>query len=209
MAASGTTKTTTLAQLMANNAGGAFGLTGVSAASPATGINQPELNELVARVNGTTIAEWATNGYRLVNGTFFGWGSGGAGVSLHAINSPDVAFGRNAAGVIEVNAHSAGVFRDIIYRNYATGAAAPTIASAATIAPTVAITFVSGVAAIGTITVPAPISTSGGTITFIPTGLFTWGAAGNIAIAGSAVVSKALTFTFDVTSTKWYPSYTA
>ena len=89
----------------------------------------------------------------------------------------------------------------------ATTAAAPTIASAATIAPTKPITFISGTAAIVTITASAPISAGGGTIIFIPTGIFTWTTAGNIAVAGTAVVSRALSFTFDVTTTKWYPSY--
>jgi len=86
-------------------------------------------------------------------------------------------------------------------------AVAGTIASAATIAPTAPVTIISGTAAIVTITAPAPISTTGGTITFIPTGAFTWTTAGNIALAGTAVVSRALTFTFDATTTKWYPSY--
>ena len=89
----------------------------------------------------------------------------------------------------------------------ATTTAAPTIASATTIAPTTQITFISGVAAVVTITAPAPISAGGGTITLIPTGAFTWTAAGNIAVLGTAVVSRALTMTFDVTTTKWYPSY--
>ena len=31
--------------------------------------------------------------------------------------------------------------------------------------------------------------------------------AGNIAIATTAVVGKALTMTYDSTTTKWYPSY--
>jgi len=86
-------------------------------------------------------------------------------------------------------------------------AAAPTIASAATIAPTAPITFISGTAAVVTITAPAPISAGGGTITFIPTGAFTWTAAGNIAVLGTAVVNRALTLTYDATTTKWYPSY--
>ena len=86
-------------------------------------------------------------------------------------------------------------------------AVAGTIASAATIAPTAPVTIISGTAAIVTITAPAPISTTGGTITFIPTGAFTWTTAGNIAVAGTAVVSRALTLTFDATTTKWYPSY--
>ena len=86
-------------------------------------------------------------------------------------------------------------------------AVAGTIASAATVAPTAPVTIISGTAAIVTITAPAPISTRGGTITFIPTGAFTWTTAGNIAVAGTAVISRALTLTFDATTTKWYPSY--
>ena len=89
----------------------------------------------------------------------------------------------------------------------AVSAAAPTIASATTIAPTTPIAFVSGTTAVVTITAAAPISTGGGTITLIPTGAFTWTTADNIAVAGTAVVSRALTMTYDATTTKWYPSY--
>ena len=93
------------------------------------------------------------------------------------------------------------------YGVQATSAAAPTIASATTIAPTKAITFISGVTPIVTITAPSPISLGGGTITLIPTGIFTTTTAGNIALASTAVVSKALIMTYDVTTAKWYPSY--
>ena len=89
----------------------------------------------------------------------------------------------------------------------AVSAAAPTIASATTIAPTTPIVFISGTTAVVTITAAAPISAGGGTITLIPTGVFTWTTAGNIALAGTAVVSRALTMTYDATTTKWYPSY--
>ena len=89
----------------------------------------------------------------------------------------------------------------------ATTAAAPTIASAATIAPTTSIVFISGTAAVVTITAPTPIASGGGRITLIPTGVFTWTTAGNIAVAGTAVVSRALDMIYDVTTTKWYPSY--
>jgi hypothetical protein len=89
----------------------------------------------------------------------------------------------------------------------ATTAAAPTVASAATIAPTKPIVFVSGTAAIDTITAPTPIASGGGRITLIPTGAFTWTTAGNIALSGTAVVSRALDLIYDVTTTKWYPSY--
>lgn len=91
----------------------------------------------------------------------------------------------------------------------AVSAAAPTIASATTIAPTTPIAFVSGTTAVVNITAAAPISIGGGAITLIPTGIFTWTTAGNIALAGTAVVSKALTMTYDATTTKWYPSYVA
>lgn len=91
----------------------------------------------------------------------------------------------------------------------ATSAAAPTIASATTIAPAKPITFISGTTAIVNITAPSPISAGGGSIVLIPTGIFTWTAAGNIALAGTAVVSKALTLVYDVTTAKWYPSYIA
>lgn len=84
---------------------------------------------------------------------------------------------------------------------------APTIASAATIAPTASITFVSGTEAIATITVPSQVSSTGGSIILIPTGVWTTTTAGNIALATTAVVSKALQMTYDATTTKWYPSY--
>ena len=88
-----------------------------------------------------------------------------------------------------------------------TPAVATTLASAGTIAPVNPVHFVSGVAAIGTITAPPLVSATGGTIILIPTGIFTWTAAGNIALAGTAVVSKAIHFTYDATAVKWYPSY--
>ena len=117
------------------------------------------------------------------------------------------ALGTPASGVLD-NCTGSPTFTNVKFSGLqATTAAAPTIASAATIAPTKSITFISGTAAIVTITPPAPISTGGGTIVFIPTGIFTWTAAGNIAVAGTAVVSRALSLTFDVTTAKWYPSY--
>jgi hypothetical protein len=92
--------------------------------------------------------------------------------------------------------------------------APPTIASAATIAPTAPVSFVSGVTAINTITPPPSIQgmnlgsgSYGGQITLIPTGLWSTGITGNIALATTAVVSKALTLSYDSVSAKWYPSY--
>ena len=108
------------------------------------------------------------------------------------------------------NCTGSPTFTNVKYSDLlATTAAAPTIASATTIAPTKPITFISGTTAVVTITAPSPISAGGGSIILIPTGAFTWTAAGNIAISGTAVVSKALTLVYDVTTTKWYPSYVA
>jgi hypothetical protein len=89
---------------------------------------------------------------------------------------------------------------------FATLNPAPTIASAATIQPLAPITFVSGITTINTITVPSEF-VGGGQITLIPTGIFLTGTSGNIAVATTSVVSKALIMTYDATTTKWYPSY--
>lgn len=115
--------------------------------------------------------------------------------------------GTPTSGVL-TNCTGSPTFTNVKYSGLiATTAASPTIASATTIAPTEPITFISGTAAIVTITAPSPISSGGGQITLIPTGVFTTTNAGNIAIATTAVVGKALIMTFDVTTTKWYPSY--
>lgn len=79
------------------------------------------------------------------------------------------------------------------------------IASATTIAPTNYIHHVSGTTAVVNITVP--YTGFAGTIVLIPDGAFTTTNAGNIAIASTAVVSKALYMTYDLVQGKWYPSY--
>jgi hypothetical protein len=83
---------------------------------------------------------------------------------------------------------------------------APTIASAATIQPLAPITFISGTTTINTITAPSEF-VGGGQITLIPTALWSTGTSGNIAIATTGVVSKALILSYDATTAKWYPSY--
>ena len=89
-----------------------------------------------------------------------------------------------------------------------TNAAAPTLASGTLITPMKSISFVSGTSAINTI-VPTHFAGAGGSIVLIPTGVFTWTTAGNIALAGTAVINKALTMTYDSATLKWYPSYIA
>ncbi len=55
-----------------------------------------------------------------------------------------------------------------------------------------------------------PVGFAGGSFTIIPGGAFTWTTGdGSIGLAGTAVVGKALTFTYDTNAGKWYPSYIA
>jgi hypothetical protein len=84
-------------------------------------------------------------------------------------------------------------------------AAAPTIASANTIAPTKKITIISGVAVIKTITPPSIMNGFAGQITLIPTGNWTTDTTGNIALASAAVTGKAMVMTYAAGA--WYPSY--
>lgn len=67
---------------------------------------------------------------------------------------------------------------------------------------------VTGTAIIKTITVPAGL-VSGGKVTLIFDGSgagLTWDATDNIALAGSVLVLQAVTFFYDPTTSKWYPS---
>jgi hypothetical protein len=84
---------------------------------------------------------------------------------------------------------------------------APTLLSATTIQPVSPIQFVSGTTAIVNITVPPEFAVGGGQLTLIPTGLWTTTTAGNIALATTAVVNRAVTMFYDAATTKWYPSY--
>jgi len=52
-----------------------------------------------------------------------------------------------------------------------------------------------------------PVGFTGGSFTVIPDEVFTWTAAGNISVLGTAVVNRALTFTWDSNAGKFSPSY--
>lgn len=84
------------------------------------------------------------------------------------------------------------------------------VASAAgSVVPTGRLFHINGTAAITGFTIASMIGFAGGRFTVIPDAVFTWTAAGNIALAGTAVVSKALDFVWDPAAVKWYPSYIA
>ena len=90
---------------------------------------------------------------------------------------------------------------------YSSNGAAPTVASAGTISVTTPVTFISGTVQISTINTTMSTIQNGGLIILIPTGVFTTATSGNIALASTAVVSKALYMIYDPTTAKWYPSY--
>jgi len=81
------------------------------------------------------------------------------------------------------------------------------IASASTIAPTNPVHHVTGTTNVVNITLPPACPEKTCTITLIPDGLWSTTNAGNIAIATTGVVSKALILTYDPGTSKWYPSY--
>lgn len=87
------------------------------------------------------------------------------------------------------------------------------VASAAgAILPSGPLFHVTGTAAVTGFTIPVGCNATvrgGCQFTIIPDGVFTWTTAGNIALAGTAVVNKALTFVWDATNSKWIPSYIA
>lgn len=83
-----------------------------------------------------------------------------------------------------------------------------TLASAGTIVPVAPITHITGTFAIVNITPPDP--TFSGMIILIADGIFTWTAAGNIAVAGTiTAANKILILVYDPTTAKWYPSLLA
>lgn len=87
------------------------------------------------------------------------------------------------------------------------GASAAVASAAGLVTPSGPLFHITGALAITGFNVPEGFN--GGSFTVIPDGTFTWTTANNIALAGTAVVGKALTFTFDPATAKWYPSYTA
>ena len=80
-----------------------------------------------------------------------------------------------------------------------------TLASATTVAPTHRLHFVSGTTAIVNITIPW--DNFAGSVTFMPTGIWTWTNAGNIAVAGTTTAATSpVTFTYFQSTGKWYAS---
>lgn len=79
------------------------------------------------------------------------------------------------------------------------------VASATTITPSGQTFHVTGTTTIATINLPTGFT--GGQLTIIPDGVFATNTAGNIALASTSVVGKALYMTYDPGTSKFYPSY--
>lgn len=129
--------------------------------------------------------------------------------SVDAISGGPLALGATANSVTVGAAATPTVISGTLTENGIIGVKLGTnIASATTIAPTQMIHHVTGTTAVVNITPPALFAAGiGGQITLIPDGAWSTTNAGNIAIATTAVVSKALIMTYDSGTGKWYPSY--
>lgn len=90
------------------------------------------------------------------------------------------------------------------------GIGAALVIGSNTIAPTSPVHHC-GAGLIKTITVPAgSVAGQTPTVTIIPDAAYTYDATGNIVVpvgGGTAVINRAMTFTFDPGTSKWYPSY--
>ena len=186
----------------------------ITTGSSNVGIGQESLYNITTSGNNTAIgsqagryiADGATAMTATANAVYVGYGVRGSANSVTnetALGYVAIGLGSNTTAI-----GNSSTLGNRIFGVASTGQVAPTIASAATINPTTSVVFITGTAAIATITAPSLIATTGGQITLIPIGLFTTTATGgNIALASTAVASKALIMTYDATTAKWYPSY--
>lgn len=85
------------------------------------------------------------------------------------------------------------------------GVTADVASAAGVVLPSGPLFHITGALAITGFTLP--VGFTGGSFTVIPDGTFTWTTAGNIALAGTAVVNRSLTFTWDSNVGKFTPSY--
>lgn len=90
-------------------------------------------------------------------------------------------------------------------RTLAFGPVGANVSSATSITPTGKIFHVTGTTTVQTIVLP--YTGFVGPLVIIPDGVFVTGLTGNIALASTTVVGKALSYYYDVGTSKWYPSY--
>lgn len=152
-------------------------------------------NRSAGPVPGDTVAMLLQNGLGAAQTLTFG-NLGSAVAGMVATPSPTNAWALGSVASYFSRIHAA-LHMTVLGANLSSAGANVTIA------PTTALHHVTGAGSIQSITIP--FAGFVGSITLIPDGAFTTVTGGNIAIASTAVVGKALTMTYD--GTAWYPSY--
>ena len=149
---------------------------------------------------------WISSTQFVTNRAFSGtYTSGGTAQGLPGINAPTRNDVKIRANDIYDSPGPTAYYVSGTDLLHGIGAAIP---SASTIAPTYEAHHVTGTTAIVNITPPTTLASGFmGTFCAVPDGLWTTTAAGNIALASTAVVGKQLCWTYDPTTAKWYPSY--
>ena len=193
-----------------------FGDTGTgsgvsNAATDNVAIGKSAMYALKTGANNTCVGSRA--GLPLVSGSdniYIGKSAGGANVSIAAISNSlvigvDDSSNRPTANGQTIIGNSSTVTARI-YGARCDGSDDLAVTADTTIAPTTNVVRVTVFTAnIATITVPW--GDFPGTITLIPKVGFSTTTAGNIALATTAVVNKALIMTYSSFDNKWYPSY--
>lgn len=131
-----------------------------------------------------------------------GRGTGAGAGSIYAIQVPKVA-GTGTGEQTETAAFSAQGNASGVFATW--GAVGGAVSSGTTITPTGNVFHVTGVTTIQTINLP--YTGFVGPLVIIPDGVFVTGVTGNIALASTTIVGKALVYYYDVGTTKFYPSY--
>lgn len=153
------------------------------------------INNLRSKRDAMLVLNNSANGiYANNNAVFFYVGDGRVACTSSAMYS-------QTDGAM-ANGDSTHRWKETWSRVYATEVGSP-LASGASISPDRGIHHITGTSEITTINLP--VTGFVGTIVLIPDEAFTFNTGGNIAVAGTAVVNRALHMTFDGTS--WYPSY--
>lgn len=148
-----------------------------------------------------TIAQWGPlNGTTTTSSFGNGAVASSLGSYIESLSSGALNVRTGTTNILAAQFDASGNFNPKFYTSAAVGGS---VTSAATISPTGPVFHVTGTTTINTINLPYVGFT--GTLVIIPDGVFATGTSGNIAIASTSVVSKALRMTYD--GTKWYPSY--
>lgn len=152
--------------------------------------------------NGTVGHGWHVRGGRNLAGNDSGWFDTLAGVTYAGF----VNTGYSGSNIDITHFDNSHV---LMLGGFIAARSQSQVTAASTIAPTQAYFHMTGATPVATITAPASCTYANTmcTIHVIPDSAYTTNATGNIAIASTAVVSREMTFTYDPTTSKWYPSY--